>query len=133
MRHTLPLELYAVRNKEGKWFRAKGYGGYGETWVDDINQAKFYAKIGQARSRVTFFANEYPTFGIPDLVKLTVTKMEVMNEGTRVKKAIQTKKEQEIKSKINRLKWEIMDKSGRRSTLENELRLLEEQFKKLQK
>lgn len=23
------LELYAVRNNEGKWFRRKGYGGSG--------------------------------------------------------------------------------------------------------
>ena len=46
------LELYVVRNKEGKYFRTKGYSGYGDTWVDDIQKAKVYPKIGQARSRL---------------------------------------------------------------------------------
>lgn len=72
---TVYLTMYAVRNQEGKFFRAKGYGGYGNTWVDDLKKAKIYPRIGQARSRVTFFANTYPQYGIPDLVELRVTEM----------------------------------------------------------
>jgi hypothetical protein len=47
---TATLTLYAVRNREGKWFRAKGYGGYGDTWTPDIGKAKLYSKIARARA-----------------------------------------------------------------------------------
>jgi hypothetical protein len=36
------LKLYVVINKEGKYFRAKGRDGYGETWVSDIQKARIY-------------------------------------------------------------------------------------------
>ncbi len=36
---ALGLEVYVVQNAQGQFFRAKGYGGSGKTWVDDINQA----------------------------------------------------------------------------------------------
>ena len=42
------MKLYAVRSKDGKYFRAKGYGGYGESWVDDIKNARLYKKLSQA-------------------------------------------------------------------------------------
>ena len=97
------LELYAVRNKKGKWFHAKGYSGYGDTWVDDINKAKIYTKIGQARGRVSFFANNYPKYGTPDLIILKCTQMEVVDETERVltqkKKKEIAKKKAEIRNK----------------------------------
>ncbi len=57
----LPMPtLYLVRNKEGKYFRTKGYGGHGKSWVDGMETAKIYGKIGPARATVTFFATNYP-------------------------------------------------------------------------
>ena len=84
------LVLYAVRNSEGKFFRAKGYNGGGETWVADINKAKIYGKIGGARGTITYFANDtkYP---VPDLLKLTVGSIEVIDETKRVQKAKEKK------------------------------------------
>ena len=38
------IKLYAVRNKKGFWFRAKGYGGHGNSWVESLNDAKLYTK-----------------------------------------------------------------------------------------
>ena len=32
----LNMKLYVVRNKQGKYFRAIGYGGYGSNWVDTL-------------------------------------------------------------------------------------------------
>lgn len=89
------LTLYAVRNKEGKWFRSKGMNGYGESWVEDINKAKIYPKIGQARSRVTYWSNAFPKYGIPDLVKINATSFEIVEETTRVNKAKERKEKQE--------------------------------------
>ena len=91
------LRLYAVRNQEGQWFRAKGYGGYGKTWVDDIMRAKLYTHIGQARSRVTYFATEWPEYGIPNIVEFTVTESRVLDEQDRVGKAQERKQITEAK------------------------------------
>jgi hypothetical protein len=81
------LELYAVRNKDGHWFRAKGFSGHGESWVKEIRGAKIYTNIGQARSRVTFFAKNYPTYGVPSIVKLKIGGMEVIDETDRFEKS----------------------------------------------
>lgn len=94
---TPALELYIVRNLEGKFFKSIGYnhrgpsGGDPGNWVEDINKAKVYTKIGQARSRVTFFANAYPKYGIPEIIKLTVASGEILDERNRVMKAVEKK------------------------------------------
>ena len=104
---NVKLVLFAVRNKEGKWFRAKGQNGYGNSWVDEIKDAKIYTKIAQARSRVTFWANNYPDFGIPDLVKIISTKFEVIEETSRVKNAKEKKDREEAQRLANNKKWEL--------------------------
>lgn len=68
MNDLAKFELYVVRNKEGKFFRRKGYGGYGDTWVEGIATARIYANIRGARTIVAFFANKYPQFGVPEIV-----------------------------------------------------------------
>ncbi len=88
----LDIEIFVVRNQEGQWFRAKGYGGGGDSWVDDLSNAKFYGKIGTARSRVTFFAKNYPEFGVPDIIKISAVEAEVIDQKERVAKAINRQK-----------------------------------------
>ena len=107
MSEEIQLELYVVRNQEGKFFRSKGYGGYGDTWVDDIQKAKIYPKISQARSRVTWFYNNYPKYGIPSIIKLGVCEMEVLDETERVEKAHQRKLTEKDRSRIRQAKWEL--------------------------
>lgn len=80
------LTMYAVRSKDGKWFRRKGYSGYGDSWVDDIKRARIYGKPGPARAQITFWAENYPSHGVPDLVALKVTDMEVLDEAQRLEK-----------------------------------------------
>jgi hypothetical protein len=80
-------EMYAVRNKQGQWFRRKGYGGYGSNWVDDIAQARIYLKPGPARGQIGYYAKNFPDFGVPDLVKLQVTQIEIVDETERVMKS----------------------------------------------
>lgn len=92
------LKLYIVVNKEGKYFRAKGYGGHGESWIDDIQRARIYTRLGPARSIVSFFASEYPTYGIPDIHELKITSSTVLDEKKRVEKTIKKKAEAKAKS-----------------------------------
>jgi len=104
---NVKLILYAVRNKEGKWFRSKGQNGYGKSWVDSIENAKIYTKIGQARSRVSFWANAFPDYGIPDLIKIHATSFEVVEETTRVKKVKEKKDKAEAERNLRHKKWEV--------------------------
>lgn len=101
------LNFYAVRSKDGKWLRSKGYGGSGESWVSDITKAKIYGKIGPARSQVTFWAKNYPEFGIPDIVLISTGKCNILDEGDRVKKAIAKIQREETQWQINYLKGQI--------------------------
>lgn len=96
-RNEINLVLYAVRNEKGEFFRAKGYGGGGQTWVSDINKAKIYGKIGGARGTITWFANNHPKYPTLELLRLTVGKVEVLDETERVKKAKDKKAEKEAK------------------------------------
>jgi hypothetical protein len=94
------LELYAVQSKDGKWLRRKGYGGSGACWVEDVNKARIYPKIGGARSMVTWWANNYPQYGVPSIVKLTISAIEVIDESKRVEKAKNSREKKEIAYKI---------------------------------
>ena len=120
----IDLELYAVRNRDGQWFRAKGYGGGGRSWVDDISYAKIYANLSQARSRVTFFANSYSQFGVPEIVKFIVKEGEILDETDRVEKAKRKKKERKIRSDIRRKK-ELVERT------KQELAVAQDKLKKL--
>lgn len=133
MKIAIQLKLYVVRNKEGKFFRSKGYGGYGKTWVDDIQQAKVYTKIGQARSRVTWFANTYPEYGIADIVELDVTSGTILNEVDRVNKAKAKKQREEINRKIRsaerkvqKAKSELANAQHQKDKVEKEQKALDD-------
>jgi len=100
------MTLYAVRNKDGQYFRAKGYGGSGETWVDSLSRARIYPKPGPARAQVTFFANNYPQYGIPKLVELHVTEVVDVDETSRVQKSQNRKAKEIVERKRRHAEWE---------------------------
>jgi len=108
---TIPIDIkvYLVRSQDGKWFRAKGLHGYGESWVDDIIKARIYTKIGSARSIVTWWTRTYPKYGIPDIIEVSSMTGVVLDETSRVKNAVsrikKEKIEQELRNTERRLKY----------------------------
>lgn len=90
------IEFFAVRSKDGKYFRSVGYSGR-SNWVDDIKKAKIYPKIGGARGRVTWFATHFPTYGVPEIIKITANEAVILDEGKRVETTIKKKEEKELK------------------------------------
>ena len=101
------LKVYAVQNRDGQYFRAKGYGGCGDTWVDSLTKARIYPKSGPARAQVTFFANNYPKYGIPTLVELHVTKTVICQEAERVKKSQDRKAKYEAEQERRDATWKL--------------------------
>ena len=101
------LELYVVRNKEGKFFRRKGYGGSGNSWVEDVALARFYVKVAGARAIVGYYASNYPQYGVPDIVKLTANETEVLDESERVKKSLEKKRKREEEAILRQKKYAL--------------------------
>lgn len=126
------LKFYVIKSKDGKYFRAKGYGGYGESWVDDIKKARVYQKPGGARGVVTWFANNWPTFGIPDLVELHVTKEVLLDETNRVLKSKAKIARDEAKRKYNSLKYQIENNFKKAEEAQAELERLEKELEELE-
>lgn len=102
------MKLYILRNQEGKFFRAKGYGGYGETWQTNIDRARIYTKIGAARSQVSYFFNNWPQFGAPDLLEFTLNMddAKVLDEGNRVLKQKKSKEQMTKKRRIREAEYQ---------------------------
>lgn len=84
----IKFSLYAVRNHEGLWFRAKGYGGYGKSWVDDLSKARIYARVGPAKAQVSYCAQNYPDKPLPLIVELVVSNYRIIDDSNALKNRI---------------------------------------------
>jgi hypothetical protein len=82
----MKFQLYGVKNQDGQYFRAKGYGGYGKSWVENAENAKLYSKIGQAKARVTFWTQNYPEYGVPSIVVFEVDELKEIDDSKRQEK-----------------------------------------------
>jgi len=98
------LKVYAIRNKDGQWYRSKGYSGYGSSWVNDLKKAKIYPKIGSARAQVTFWAKNYPSYGVPELIEFEATISQVINEEARIYKASVDKQKRKLSEEKEKAK-----------------------------
>lgn len=115
------IALYAVRNSEGKWFRRKGMNGYGETWTLKFSQARIYNKIGPARAVVSWFANHYPKYDPPKLVKLVVGQVVEIDETERIEKQQEKKKKEEANRRAAQAAWQLQDAQRRMAEAQAEV------------
>lgn len=125
------LEFYMLMSND-KFFRTKGYNGYGESWIDDIKKAKVWTRIGPARSAQTFFSDQKylsKGFPIPTIVKLTPLGVEMIDDTDRIKKA-QVKKfkseKKKLENTLNNQEHKLLSMKGdRRNYSENQMSSLE--------
>ena len=134
------IVFYAVKSQDGRWFRSKGYMGSGNSWVTDIMKAKFYTNPGPAKSQVTFWSKNYPEMGIPFLVRISLGKIEYIEQQDRVVKALekQVKKEQQaqivrIEREIERAKQKILRDHSNENYYAKQIEKLEKTIVKLKK
>ena len=118
------MKLYVVRNKEGKFFKNKGFGGYGYNWKDNLDQAKFYPKIGQAKARVTYFAKHFPSYGVCDILEFTldVNQAVVMNMEVATATVLQKAKIAEAEAELRRREYEIQRLQAERDAISAKLK-----------
>jgi|SRR5579885_2454987 len=44
-----PVNIYAIKNKDGNWFRSSSLSGY-KTWVKDSKAASYYGRLSTAKA-----------------------------------------------------------------------------------
>lgn len=96
---VIEQSFYIVRNQQGKYLRSKGYMGSGNNWVDDIGRAKIYSKPHYAQTQIDFWYSKYPSYGKPDLIRVSGVTIEILapNEEYKNEKLakIKAKKDKE--------------------------------------
>lgn len=107
------MTLYAIRNKDGKWFKEKGRKGSALSWTDSIQKAKLFSKMGQAKSKVSFFVNKYPELGEPEIVELYVSMSKVIFESHKVGRVHNKRAESqaEYAKKLAEIKLDMAEKA----------------------
>jgi len=128
------LEFYVVRSKDGKYLRSKGYGGLGKSWVDELKKAKVYTKKGPACAQVTWWATNFPDYGIPDLIPIIGTPGEPIPQEKRVLTSIWKKELSNTKRELAQAEADV--KKAQRivdditnGRTERVLQILEEKYK----
>jgi len=93
------MTIYVIRNREGRFFHAKGYGGHGSSWVEAFESARLYTKLGAAKSRVTFFRRKWPEYGTPEILafELDLARAQVLDMTDSTAKSIAAKQKRELK------------------------------------
>lgn len=104
------LKFYVVQNQEGQYFRRKGYGGYGPSWVDDLKKARTYVNIGGARGVVTFYATHFPKYGVPNILVFTTVATEVLDEAKRIE-TVKEKKRIAEEKRVLRMKEQQLQRA----------------------
>lgn len=82
----LNLVMYAIRNANGFYFKSRGNYGGGIEWVSDINKARVYKTSGPARTIITWIYNDSDNFYVPELLKLNLSSVEIIDETERLSK-----------------------------------------------
>lgn len=124
--NVLDLEFFIVVNSDGQYFRAKGYSGSGDSFIDDAKKCRVYGKIGPARSVVTWFANNYPKYPTLQIIKLNIGGYEVLDEAARVQKA----KDAKIRAQAAR---ETANAKRRLADAEKAVRVAQDKLNQLKK
>ncbi len=107
MTHPLAnVKVYAVQDREGKFFRAKGYGGSGDSWTDDPKKARLYLKQSPASRIVSYFAQHHPTYGVPSLVEISTGEIKVIDQTEVFNKRQQKKRAAAAKQEARRIEWQ---------------------------
>lgn len=108
------FKIYAIRSKDGKWFKSRGQSGHGERWVENINSAKLYSTAGPAKGVISWWSKNYPQYGIPDLVEIVSKEFSIIDQVDRVKESrrkelikIEKNKEIEKLQEIEKAKKEL--------------------------
>lgn len=128
---SIEINLYAVRSKDGKWLRSKGQNGYGNSWVDKFADAKVWNKPRSAKAQITYWANNYPQYGVPDLVEIVSGVINYIDYSEAARKSKERKEAQEKRRKISDLEYKINNYLRRQKVDQDYVEQLKEELRKV--
>ena len=99
----ITIQVSRLSRLDDLWFRRKGYGGSGDSWVTEFHKARIFARIGGARGIVSWWAKNYPTYAVPNLVILHIGQIEAIDETQRLADA-------KVKEELRKAKQAVIDK-----------------------
>lgn len=74
------VRFYAVRNKDGLWFKKSERSYYNDNWVKEFEKARIYTRIVDARRVVTTVRGDDD---IPDIIVFKVTEVRTIDDSER--------------------------------------------------
>ena len=122
------MKLYTLINHEGKYYRSIGYGGSGGNWVDTLEKAKFYPKIGQAKGRVTFFYNYDKKFPCPQILEFDLSNPVVIDAVEETKKRILKAEERDAKKQEARQREKLVEAEKEHQRLKHKIAQIKKQL-----
>ena len=104
------MKLYVVQNPNGEFFRPRGMYGYKEQWQKNLDDAKFYTRLGVAKKQCSFWANAYPKLGCPHVLEfdLDPAKAVVLDMVQYSAEAAQRKAKKVLKEESDRRAYNAM-------------------------
>jgi hypothetical protein len=100
---AVDIKIYLIRSKTGAWLGAKGK----DHWVTNVQEARIYTKKALARGQITWWANNYPEYGIADLIELNVGEGEILSEEQRVKDSINKIQKEKAEQEERNRNWRL--------------------------
>lgn len=128
------MNIYVVQNQQKQYFRNVGRGGYGKPWRDNLEEAKFYTKIGQVKSRVTWWYKNFPQFGMCRIIsfKLDNSNATIMDMTVDTKKSILKAEQRLLKYKIEELRRKLETGTRQKTLIEHDAQKLKAQIEALE-
>jgi len=81
------LTLYAIRNREGKYYHDRGGHYWWRKWTDEIEHAKIYKSLDSVRAQITRLSSNNLSDRF-EIVRMDVSNIEYIFEEDRIRKAI---------------------------------------------
>lgn len=100
------VELYAVRDKNGLWLSSAGFRYHKDNvelvWRPELKEAETWRTLSMARARVTFFADNFPERGIPEVVVLKLTEARPLADKKRAVKVLKRREAERARELVAR-------------------------------
>ncbi len=114
------MTIYLVRRHDGTFM---SYGGY---WVEDMDEAQVYKKIGPAKGRVTRWAKHNPNEPHPTLLAWLLTEADahVVDLSENTTKALARIQRRKLEREKAHASWELEELTRKQAEIQSRLNAL---------
>lgn len=104
MNNLSNILFYAVRNKDGLWFKKSKRSCYKDNWVKEFEKARIYTRIVDARRVVTTVRGDDD---IPGIVVFKVTEVRTIDDSERQDMRQDKEEKREKRRRVKKAKMKL--------------------------